>query len=169
MFTLFLDIDCEREMNLQGSLTKMGSMLPCQENHDGGLAQSKLDVSVGAVTRDTHPNSQWQNEQPFRAKYVQSSSPEINTTNYSRLEELAADHDHQVQLKDSGWDETCENARKSGSGSAPRFKSLVTFLIEASAYQWGDENASDELPQAISLYKSWLFVMTDNLKDFKVP
>ena len=49
------------------------------------------------------------------------------------------------------------------------FKVLGVFLIEASAYQWGDENASDELPQAISLYKSWLFVMTDNLKDFKVP
>jgi hypothetical protein len=56
MFTLFLNITFAREMTLQGSLIKMGSMLPYQENHDGGLAQSKLDVSchVGAVPRERY-------------------------------------------------------------------------------------------------------------------
>jgi len=34
------------------------------------------------------------------------------------------------------------------------FKVLGVFLIEASAYQWGDEKAS-EFAQAILLYKSW--------------
>jgi hypothetical protein len=38
MFTLFLDIEFECEMTLQGSLIKMESIFPCQENHDGGLA-----------------------------------------------------------------------------------------------------------------------------------
>jgi hypothetical protein len=46
---------------------------------------------------------------------------------------------------------------------------LVVFLIEASAYQWDDENANAELSQAISWYKSWYFDMTDNPKDYRIP
>ena len=59
MFTLFLDFEFECEMTLQGSLIKMESIFPCQENYDGGLAQSKLDISchVGAVTRKRYSST----------------------------------------------------------------------------------------------------------------